>query len=179
MPFSGPICFRNQIPASAEAAKNGFHSEEFAVVNNPNPQDRLHLREKPDKGSTSLGKYYNGTPLHVSEIRGDWACVYVGDQVGWMMKKYLTFGQNNKPLLCDTSAMPELMARNAYELKVYPWPEEAYDTSSILFINVFSDPAYRNMKIIGILGDEWYHVWFPENEDYGFVKQSNLWSGNG
>lgn len=167
------------IPASVEEAKNGFHSEEYAVVNNPDPQDRLHLREKPDKGSKSLGKYYNGTPVHVSEVHGDWVCVYIGDQFGWMMKKYLKFGSEGKPLLCDTSAMPELMARNIYELKVFAWPEEAYDSSGAFYVNAFSDPAYHNMKVIGIIGDEWYHVWFPENDEYGFVKQSDLWEGNG
>ncbi len=165
------------VPTSVDEAKRGFRSEEYAVVNNPNPQDRLHLREKPDKGSKSLGKYYNGTPVHVSEIRGDWACVYVGDQVGWMMKKYLTFGQIDQPLRCDTSAMSQLMARSEYELCVYPWPE-TYD-SNALYVNAFSDSSYQNMKIIGLIGDEWYHVWFPENDEYGFVKQNDLWPGNG
>lgn len=165
------------IPTSVDEAKRGFRSEEYAVVNNPNPQDRLHLREKPDKGSKSLGKYYNGTPVHVSEIRGDWACVYVGNQDGWMMKKYLTFGRIDQPLMCDTSAMPQLMARSEYELCVYPWPE-VYD-SDALYVNAFSDSSYQNMKIIGIIGNEWYHVWFPENDEYGFVKQSDLWPGNG
>ena len=35
------------------------------------------------------------------------------------------------------------------------------------------------MVIIGIIGDEWYHVWFPATGEYGFVKQSDLWEGNG
>ncbi len=167
------------IPVSIEDAMEHFSSEEFAVVSNPNPQDRLHLREKPDKESRSLGKYYNGTPVHVSEIRGDWACVYVGDQLGWMMKKYLVFGQKDQPLRCDTSAMPQLMAKTEYELKVFVWPEEYDYPGSVFYVNPFSDPAYHTMKIIGIIGDEWYHVWFPENDEYGFVKQSDLWEGNG
>ncbi|MDO5436314.1 MAG: SH3 domain-containing protein [Clostridia bacterium] len=167
------------IPASDAEAKAILNSEEYAVVNNPDPRDRLHLREKPDKDGRSLGKYYNGTPVHVYEIRGDWACVSVGDQDGWMMKKYLTFGQKDQPLLCDTSAMPQLMSVNAYEMKVYPRPEETRYTTDILYINTFSDPAYQTMKIIGIIGDDWYHVWFPENEEYGFIRQSDLWQGNG
>jgi hypothetical protein len=35
------------------------------------------------------------------------------------------------------------------------------------------------MKIIGIIGDKWYHVWFPKSDEYGFVLQSDLWEGNG
>lgn len=33
---------------------------ETAVVSNPNPQDRLNLREQPSEAAASLGKYYNG-----------------------------------------------------------------------------------------------------------------------
>ena len=32
---------------------------------------------------------------------------------------------------------------------------------------------------IGIIGDEWYHVWFPATGEFGFVKQNDLWEGNG
>jgi hypothetical protein len=35
------------------------------------------------------------------------------------------------------------------------------------------------MKIIGIIGNEWYHVWFPATGEYGFVRQDDLWPGNG
>ena len=31
-----------------------------AVVKNPDPQDRLNLREQPSETAASLGKYYNG-----------------------------------------------------------------------------------------------------------------------
>ena len=37
----------------------------YAVVNNPNPQDRLHLREAPSADSASLGKYFNGVFAYV------------------------------------------------------------------------------------------------------------------
>ena len=66
------------------------------MVNNPNPADRLHLRVSPERGATSLGKFYNGTPVRVLEERGDWVQVEIGldgNLTGWMMKKYLAFGE--------------------------------------------------------------------------------------
>ena len=38
----------------------------LAVVANPNLSDRLNLREKPDAGSKSLGRFYSGTPVYVT-----------------------------------------------------------------------------------------------------------------
>ena len=35
------------------------------------------------------------------------------------------------------------------------------------------------MKVIGIIGNDWYHVWFPATGEYGFVRQSDLTAGNG
>ena len=141
----------------------------WATVSNPNPADRLNLREKADKGSPSLGKYYNGTPVKVYEIKGDWAKVEIGGQMGWMMKKYLTMGQPGQALLCDTSAMPQLMPRGE-GLRRYEWPEGLpYDTVYSLSV----------MKVIGIVGTDWYHVWFPITDEYLFVRQADLWEGNG
>ena len=38
----------------------------LAVVANPILSDRLNLREKPDAGSKSLGRFYSGTPVYVT-----------------------------------------------------------------------------------------------------------------
>ena len=65
----------------------------LAVVNNPNPTDRLHLRIKSEKNSTSKGKYYNGTLVHVTENKNGWAKVYINGEKGYMQSKYLTFGE--------------------------------------------------------------------------------------
>ncbi len=87
----------------------------WAKVNNPNPADRLHLRTQPDKDAASLGKFYNGTPVQVLEERGSWCRVQIGTDgrlVGWMMKKYLVFGENMDGIDC---AFPELVLRDMYE----------------------------------------------------------------
>ncbi len=41
------------------------------------------------------------------------------------------------------------------------------------------DAGWNTMKVIGVIGDEWYHVWFPVTGEYGFVRQSDLTAGNG
>ena len=42
-----------------------------------------------------------------------------------------------------------------------------------------TDAGWSTMKVIGVIGDEWYHVWFPATGEYGFVRQSDLTEGNG
>lgn len=59
------------------------------IVNNPNPADRLNLRQRPTERSESLGKYYNGTKVTVLGIRDNWYHVDVGGQSGFMRAEYL------------------------------------------------------------------------------------------
>ncbi|MDR0896252.1 MAG: SH3 domain-containing protein [Oscillospiraceae bacterium] len=64
----------------------------YATVNNPNPADRLNLRAQASSGSTSLGKYYNGTSVRVLEYGNTWCYVQVEGKTGYMMTRYLYFG---------------------------------------------------------------------------------------
>ena len=50
-----------QLPNSVEALSAAMDRTGWAVVNNPDPADRLHLRVSPERGAASLGKFYNGT----------------------------------------------------------------------------------------------------------------------
>lgn len=163
----------NTLPHSLDEASARMDSSHYAMVVNPKPADRLHLREQADKGSRSQSKYYTGTPVTVSAQEGDWTLVVFGDWKsqarGYMMKSYLTFGQAGSALRLDMSAMPQLSGRDDM-LKVYAEPKAA------------STYAYHwgdTWKVIGIIGDEWYHVWFPATGEYGFVRQSDVWEGNG
>ena len=162
----------NTLPHSLAEASAQMDSGSYAMVVNPKPADRLHLRERADKGSRSRGKYYTGTPVGVSAHDGDWTLVIFGDWKSWvrgyMMKRYLTFGQAGSALRLDVSAMPQLSGRDEM-LKVYTEPQ-------------IGDYAYHwgdTWKVIGVIGDEWYHVWFPATGEYGFVRQSDVWEGNG
>ncbi len=166
------------LPRTLEEASARMDSSRFAVVANPDPKDRLHLRERADKGSLSQGKYYTGTPvliLNDTESR-DWSQVMIGlitdgGQRGWMMKKFLTCGRADAALTLDVRPMPNLFSTGE-ALKVYTEPQPGAYTLH------WSATGYT-MKVIGVIGDEWYHVWFPATGEYGFVLQSDLWEGNG
>ena len=108
--------------------------------------------------------------MKVWEIKGNWAQVNIGDQMGWMMKKYLIMGEKGKALLCDTSAMPQLLM-NGRELHLYAEPDGTLCEKVLYWL--------PTMKVIGIIDDDWYHVWFPQTNEFYFVRQSELWAGNG
>lgn len=165
----------NALPHNLAEASAQMDSGNYAIVVNPNPADRLHLREQADRGSRSQGKYYTGTPVGVSAQDGDWALVVLGDWHSWsrgyMMKRYLSFGQTGSALALDTSAMPQLFAENPI-MKVYEKPKSGSYTTQ-------RQDGYPSMLVVGIIGDEWYHVWFPATGEYGFVRQRDLTAGNG
>lgn len=52
--------------------------------------DRVHLRAEPSMEADSLGLYYTGTDVIVIDYEADWAWVMVGDEVGYIMREYLT-----------------------------------------------------------------------------------------
>ena len=83
------------LPCTSEELTAQLDRTGLAVVCNPDPNDRLHLRTKPSREADSLGKFWNGTPVRVLGERDGWCQVEIGTDgrlTGWMMKKYLAFG---------------------------------------------------------------------------------------
>ena len=37
----------------------------------------------------------------------------------------------------------------------------------------------HGLLVLGIVGEEWYHAWFPDDGLTGYVLQSDWWEGNG
>ena len=102
-----------EFPTTYEEAVQHLDCTNWALVNNPNPTERLHLREKPDRKSVSLGKFYNRTPVYVDEIRGEWAHVTIGcDLSGWMLMDYLAFGADMDKVAC---AFPQLIVKDEHQ----------------------------------------------------------------
>lgn len=145
--------------SSVASAVKGMNGEGFALVDNPDPADRLHLREEASARSGSLGKYYNGTPVKIIGIKGDWVNVSVGGKTGWMMKKYLDFDQ---PLTASLDAMPRIYMKDAASATLYPRAEKTGGRAL---------PSYGDMRVLGVISDAWYHVWFPATDEYGYVLQ--------
>ena len=158
----------SSLPDSYEEALSQVDHTHWALVNNPNPQDRLNLRVKPDQKSTSLGKYYNGAPVRILENQGEWARVEILGVEGWMMTKYLAIGEAMKAV---TPAHPQLQTlEGGSMLHAEPNEDAAIGTVS---------GNYASMKIIGIVDELWYHVWFYKEGTGGYFRADELWPGNG
>ena len=87
----------------------------YAVVNNPNPNDRLNLRVSPTRDTLSLGKYYNGVTVKILAYADSaWAHVQVGDVVGYMMTQYLVVYDGGNNWKTVEPVMPQAELRNPY-----------------------------------------------------------------
>ena len=166
-----------EFPTTYEETVQHLERTNWAVVNNPNPNDRLHLRTEPDRKSVSLGKFYNRTPVYVDEIRGEWAHVTIGrDLSGWMMTKYLAFGADMDKVEC---AFPQLSLIEKYQENVAD--ELAYD------YYVFDAPNMSATKTLWNWGEECYligviddfYMIMDTDENVRYIPQDWLWAGNG
>lgn len=156
-----------RLPATYEEAAAMLVTDNRAVVNNPNPADRLHLRVEKSKSSRSLGKYYNGTPVEVLMRDGDWTMVNIGGVNGWMMTEFLAFGDTAKTV---EYAGPWLDAKDDV-LQLYSAP----DRNSPLRMLGEGESFY----VLGIIEGEWYHIWLPYCGQYAYVEWDALTPGNG
>lgn len=156
------------LPMNLAQAKAGLKTDGWAVVHNPDPADRLHLRQKADRGAKSLGKYYSGTPVKVLARKGDWTQVEIFGIEGWMMTRYLVFGQEMAGV---TPAFPDMQVRDGADGQVYAQPGAGPWTART--------GASGHAVILGLVGDAWFHVWFPQSEQSGYMPQEDFWAGNG
>ena len=156
------------LPGTREALAAALNRDGWAVVRNPDPADRLHLRVKPDRSAESLGKFYNGTPLRVLGQEGDWTRVALGlnGPEGWMMTRYLVFGSEMDEV---EPVFPSLM----YVLEL----EERQPAYSALRKGAEKELA-GSIYVVGVVADEWY-ILLTDLGDAGYVPQSWLWEGNG
>ena len=134
-----------------------------AVVNNPNPADRLNLRVKPSTEAVSLGKFYNGVPVTVHKMQGDWAYVSLyKDFEGWMHTDYLSFGSDTAVL----SAAPVVTV-------TAPLGKHLYDT--MLASPSVSKPLMMGtqFEVLGVMEEERIlHVQLL-NGAIGFIRWSD------
>ena len=156
------------LPGTRETLAAALNRDGWAVVRNPDPADRLHLRVQPDRSAESLGKFYNGTPLSVLGQEGDWTRVALGTDgpEGWMMTRYLAFGSEMdgvEPVFPHLMYVLELEDRQP----AYSAPREGPEKELAGAISV-----------VGVVEDEFY-ILLTDLGDAGYVPQSWLWEGNG
>lgn len=153
----------NALPTSLESAVQGMDQSSWAVVNNPNPTDRLHLRIAPQKNASSLGKYYNGTAVRVLDESDEWLHVDVYGVEGWMMKQYLARGE------AMNAVIPRGPLPNAatYPIDLFESPDSEYS-----FYQLIRYGDGLDMRICGVVGDDWFHVWFMGSGRSGYVRKN-------
>ncbi|NMD37701.1 MAG: SH3 domain-containing protein [Christensenellaceae bacterium] len=164
----------DEVPKTFNEFIKRIHSDDLAVVNNPNPKDRLNLRTQPDKNAPYIAKYYNGTVVQCFYEDGDWVKVQIGDNIGYMLKKYLSY--ETSPIVVE-DAFPQLMPNFAKysEIKLY--------NKNLSIYNTITADDYDDMPslILGLFGsgkDTYYHIVF-DNGEWGFIQEKYLWAGNG
>jgi uncharacterized protein YgiM (DUF1202 family) len=145
--------------------RNSPMQDKLAIVNNPDPKDRLHLRKKPTVSSQSLGKYYNGVVVTILEEynNAEWMKVRIGTLVGYMQRKYLETSAASASVL---SARPSVMVSNSsgkgLHLREYP---RISSTSLGLFANG------TQALVLGIT-EQWYHVQI--GDEFGFMSAHGI-----
>jgi len=162
-------------PAGIDNAAETLNTGGYALVNNPDPEDRLHLREEPSRSAASKGKYYNGTPVLIREDLGEWAKVSVAGVEGYMMKKYLAFGADMlavEPAFAQLFIKPELAG---VELTVYLSPDSESGAAGILYDR---GAGREEVTVIGIVGDDWLHV-ICGYDLAGYMPAEDFYPGNG
>lgn len=144
---------------------------EIAMVNNPDPTDRLNLRTKPSEEAITLGKYYNGVVVFVYSVKNGWAKVDIQGREGYMKDEYLAYGvydgNEYRPLgaysgaiYAQSSAVPTMRV-NAKTLNLRK------DTSAQSAI-IATYPYGTEVQVIGA-GTVWHHVLAPSENGGNFV----------
>lgn len=124
---------------------------EMAVVNNPNPTDRLNLRDEAKSSSNIVRKYYNGVKVEIlSNVNSEWAKVRIGNAEGYMQRKFLATG----------AAASNVQSAVAFGIVDVTWPqtklalrEHPTDDSGAL-------GSYENGTGVEVLGvsEGWLHA---------------------
>ncbi|MCL1964853.1 MAG: SH3 domain-containing protein, partial [Firmicutes bacterium] len=146
----------------------------LAVVNNPNPADRLNLRAAPSRNAVSLGKYYTGVIVVVIDDRNPtWWKVKLESSglTGYMDSAYLTIcgdqGRRDEAVIARVgSAMPKAVVggqRPQDGLHLRDKPSEKGNS----YGKFYNGTA---VEILGLTADGvWYHVYVPRANAYGYM----------
>ena len=159
------------VSQTPEAALAGLDTHRWATPNSSNVLDRLNLRERPDRTSGSLGKFYNGTPVEVLERGKEWTRVRVGPQEGYMMTQYLAFGDDIHSV--NGANVGKFFARPV--VNVY-WQLDQYARSEAVPTQARDTPSF---VFVGLADGDWWLVWDMEANRFGRIRAEDLWEGNG
>lgn len=135
-----------------------------AMVNNPNPEDRLNLRAAPNTEAATLCKYYNGVQV---ELLGDenngWIKVRIGNLDGYMRTAFLETDYSKT----IGSALPSYSIDNAAGTGLTLRASQSTSANSLGF--------YTNGEMGYVYGvsETWCHVIAPDGK-IGFMLREML-----
>ena len=137
-----------------------------AMVNNPDPDDRLNLRTEPSVDAPSLGKYYNGLDVTLlSPEENGWYKVRIGTLTGYMQAKFLETDPD-KMWQVQTVSIP---------FRVHNASGTGLNLRELQSTKSKSLGLYRNGEIGYLLGvgETWCHVLIGADE-VGFMLRESL-----
>ncbi len=158
------------LPSTLEELNARLDRTKLAVVCNPDPNDRLHLRTKPSREADSLGKFWNGTPVQVLGERDGWCQVAIGTDgrlTGWMLKKYLVTGLKMDQV---TPCFSQQILR-----------EDEAETKTPIYTDLTLTEQYcthSSWHLMGVVNDRLYVVVTDEGET-GYAPMEWFFDGNG
>ena len=137
-----------------------YDGYDIAVVQNPDPLDRLHLRAKAYGSAKSLGKYYNGAVVALlpdNQASAEWVHVRIGDTIGYMEAKFLAFGAYADAV---EDARPRVMVNNQAGTGLNLRRGQNIDDAVIRLL--------KNGTEVTVLGvtEDWLHVLFGHKTGY-------------
>lgn len=158
------------LPSTLEELNARLDRTKLAVVCNPDPNDRLHLRTKPSREADSLGKFWNGTPVRVLGERDGWCQVEIGTDgrlTGWMLKKYLVTGEKMDQV---TPCFSQQILR-----------EDEAETKTPIYTDLTLTEQYcthSSWHLMGVVND-WLYVVVTDEGETGYAPMEWFFDGNG
>lgn len=135
------------------------------IVVNPDSTDRLNLRESADGRSASLGKYYTGAVVTVTDTtNSSWALATIGTETGYMDMNYL-IPYSDKAAAEYAALLPTVKVQNSggtgLNLRSYA------STSGALLQTI---PNGASLTVLGITANGWAYVQVGDIVGYVLAK---------
>lgn len=118
--------------------------------------DRVHLRQRADTDSKSLGLYFTGTRAVILSENGEWSYVMIGTEKGYVHRSLLSAKPTGSQARAGT-----VTANGFLNLRAHP----TKNASVLMKI-----PEGSTITLLGETHDHWYLV--KVNDTYGYVMTS-------
>jgi hypothetical protein len=77
------------ISMGAFANAGSLHSRDTQRAEAIITQGIVNAKASPDRSGTELFTIHEGTKVEITEVIGDWCCIHVGNNVGWIQLAHL------------------------------------------------------------------------------------------